>query len=176
MATIQPFGGKRPDIHESAFLAAGSVVTGDVKIGKDTSIWYNAVIRGDVAPTVIGERTSIQDNSTLHQSPGKPLIIEDEVIVGHNAVLHSCVVRRGAMVGMGALVLDGAEIGEGAMVGAGALVPPGKKVAPRTLVVGSPAKPLREVNEADEADMRRIVREYVEKGRFYKKQAELEQK
>ncbi|MFD2328610.1 gamma carbonic anhydrase family protein [Cohnella sp. GCM10020058] len=172
MATIQSFGGKRPDIHDSVFLAEGSVVTGDVKIGKDTSIWYNAVIRGDVAPTVIGERTSIQDNSTLHQSPGKPLIIEDEVIVGHNAVLHSCIVRRGAMVGMGAIILDGAEIGEGAMVGAGALVPPGKKIPPRTLVVGSPAKPMRELNEADESDMRRIVREYVEKGQFYKNQQE----
>lgn len=169
MATIHPFGDKRPDIHESVFLAAGSVVTGDVSIGKETSVWYNAVIRGDVAKTVIGERTSIQDNATLHQSPGNPLMIEDEVIVGHNAVLHSCIVRRGAMIGMGAIVLDGAEIGEGAMVGAGALVPPGKKVPPRTLVVGTPAKPQREVNETDLADMRRIVDEYVTKGQYYKK-------
>ncbi|THF75772.1 gamma carbonic anhydrase family protein [Cohnella fermenti] len=167
-ATIHPFGDKRPDIHESAFLAAGSVVTGDVEIGEMTSIWYNVVIRGDVAPTVIGERTSIQDNSTLHQSPGNPLIIEDDVTVGHNAILHSCIVRKGALIGMGAIVLDGAEIGEEAMVAAGALVPPGKKVPPRTLVVGSPAKPMRELTESDFEDMRRIRREYVEKGQYYK--------
>ncbi|RUS43956.1 gamma carbonic anhydrase family protein [Cohnella sp. AR92] len=169
MATIHPYGGKQPDIHETVYLANGSVVTGDVKIGKETSIWYNVVIRGDVAPTLIGERTSIQDNSTLHQSPGNPLIIEDDVTVGHNAILHSCIVRKGALIGMGAIVLDGAEIGEEAMVGAGALVPPGKKIPPRTLVIGSPAKPMRELNERDFADMQRIRREYVEKGQYYKK-------
>jgi len=168
MPTVHPFGGKTPDIHASVYLAKGSVVTGDVKIGRDTSIWYNVVIRGDVAPTIIGERISIQDNSTLHQSPNNPLIIEDDVIVGHNAVLHSCIVRKGALIGMGAIVLDGAEIGEEAMVGAGALVPPGKKIPPRTLVVGSPARILREVNAHDEAEMQRIRREYVEKGRYYK--------
>ncbi|MBB6634483.1 gamma carbonic anhydrase family protein [Cohnella thailandensis] len=169
MATIHPYKDKEPDIHETAYLAKGSVVTGDVRIGRETSIWYNSVIRGDVAPTIIGERVSIQDNSTLHQSPGNPLIIEDDVTVGHNAVLHSCTVRKGALVGMGAIVLDGAEIGEEAMIGAGALVPPGKKIPPRTLVVGSPAKPMRELNENDLADMRRIRREYVEKGQYYKR-------
>jgi Carbonic anhydrases/acetyltransferases, isoleucine patch superfamily len=168
LATIHPYKDKEPDIHETAYLAKGSVVTGDVRIGRETSVWYNSVIRGDVAPTIIGERVSIQDNSTLHQSPGNPLIIEDDVTVGHNAVLHSCTVRKGALVGMGAIVLDGAEIGEEAMVGAGALVPPGKKIPPRTLVVGSPAKPMRELNENDLADMRRIRREYVEKGQYYK--------
>lgn len=168
MTTIHPYGGKQPNIHETVFLARGSVVTGDVKIGRDTNIWYNVVIRGDVAPTIIGERISIQDNSTLHQSPNNPLIIEDDAIVGHNAILHSCIVRKGALIGMGAIILDGAEIGEEAMVGAGALVPPGKKIPPRTLVVGSPAKVLRELNESDYSELQRIRREYVEKGQYYK--------
>lgn len=172
--TILPYMGKRPLIHESVFLAKGSLVSGDVTIGKDSSIWYNTVIRGDIAPTVIGERTSIQDNSTLHQSPGNPLIIEDEVTVGHNAVLHSCIVRRGALIGMGAIILDGAEIGEEAMIGAGSLVPPGKKIPPRSLAVGSPAKVIRQLEEKDFAELKRIRQSYVDKGQYYKKVEEEE--
>ncbi len=166
--TILPYMGKKPTIHETVFLAKGSLVSGDVTIGKDSSIWYNTVIRGDIAPTIIGERTSIQDNSTLHQSPGNPLIIEDEVTVGHNAVLHSCIVRQGALIGMGAIILDGAEIGEEAMIGAGSLVPPGKRIPPRCLAVGSPAKVIRELDEKDFAELKRIRQSYVEKGRYYK--------
>ncbi|WP_126427683.1 gamma carbonic anhydrase family protein [Brevibacillus marinus] len=165
---ILPFHDKVPQIDPSAFLAQGVVVSGDVTIGADTSIWYNTVIRGDIAPTIIGRRVSVQDNSTLHQSPGLPLIIEDEVTIGHNAVLHSCVVRQGALIGMGAIVLDGAEIGEEAMVAAGALVPPGMKVPPRTLVVGSPAQIKRELSERDFAEFRRIRQSYVEKGKLYR--------
>ena len=167
--TIHPYHGKHPQMDETVFLAKGSVVTGDVVIGKESNIWYNAVIRGDIAPTRIGERVSIQDNSTLHQSPNNTLLIEDDVIVGHNAVLHSCVVRKGALIGMGAIILDGAEIGEEAMIGAGTLVPPGKKIPPRSLAVGSPAKVIREINQKDEAEMFRIRKSYVEKGQYYKK-------
>lgn len=166
--TILPYMGKHPIIHNSVFLAKGSLVSGDVKIGKESSIWYNTVIRGDIAPTVIGERTSIQDNSTLHQSPGNPLILEDEVTVGHNAILHSCTIRKGAMIGMGAIILDGAEIGEEAIIGAGTLVPPGKKIPPRCLAVGSPAKVIRELEEKDFAELKRIRQSYVEKGQYYK--------
>ncbi|RXT14932.1 gamma carbonic anhydrase family protein [Ammoniphilus sp. CFH 90114] len=166
--TILPYMGKHPIIHNSVFLAKGSLVSGDVKIGKESSIWYNTVIRGDIAPTVIGERTSIQDNSTLHQSPGNPLILEDEVTVGHNAILHSCTIRKGAMIGMGAIILDGAEIGEEAIIGAGTLVPPGKKIPPRCLALGSPAKVIRELEEKDFAELKRIRQSYVEKGQYYK--------
>lgn len=167
--TVLPYMEIYPKIHETVFLAKGSVVSGDVTIGKESSIWYNTVIRGDIAPTIIGERTSIQDNSTLHQSPGNPLIIEDEVTVGHNAILHSCIVRRGAMIGMGAIILDGAEIGEEAIVGAGSIVPPGKKIPPRSLAVGSPAKVIRELGEKDYAELKRIRQSYVDKGQYYKK-------
>lgn len=166
---ILPFDGKLPSIHPSVFLAKGVLVSGDVTIGEDSNIWYNTVIRGDIAPTVIGRRVSVQDNSTLHQSPGNPLLLEDEVTVGHNAVLHSCIVRKGALVGMGAIVLDGAEIGEDAMVGAGALVPPGMKVPPRSLVIGSPAKVKRDLTEADFKEMVRIRQSYADKGQIYKR-------
>lgn len=165
---ILPYYEKKPRIAASAYIAKGVVISGEVSIGEESSIWYNTVIRGDVSPTIIGNRVNIQDNCTLHQSPNLPLIIEDEVTVGHNAILHSCHIKRGALIGMGAIILDGAEIGEEAMVGAGALVPPGKKVPPRTLVVGSPCKILRELNEADFAELKRIRKTYVEKGQYYK--------
>ncbi len=165
---ILPFNNQVPSIHESVFIAKGAVVSGDVEIGEESNIWYNAVIRGDVAPTKIGKRVSIQDNCTLHQSPNIPLIIEDDVIIGHNAILHSCRIGKGALIGMGAIILDGAEVGEYAMIGAGALVPPGKKIPARAVAFGSPAKVNREVNEADYKDMDRILHSYVSKGKIYK--------
>ncbi|MCG2991086.1 gamma carbonic anhydrase family protein, partial [Escherichia coli] len=89
-----------------------------------SSIWFNTVIRGDVSPTIIGKRVNIQEQSTLHQSPNLPLIIEDDVTIGHQVILHSALIRKNALVGMGSIILDGAEIGEGAFIGAGSLVPP----------------------------------------------------
>ncbi|WP_232699317.1 gamma carbonic anhydrase [Brevibacillus daliensis] len=169
---LLPFEEKNPTIHPSVFLAKGSLVSGDVTIGEDSSVWYNSVIRGDIAPTVIGKRVSVQDNSTLHQSPDNPLVIEDDVTIGHNAVLHSCIVRKGALIGMGSIILDKAEIGEESMVAAGAVVPPGMKIPPRTLVVGSPAKVKRELTEAELLDFVRIRKSYVDKGKIYR-QAEL---
>lgn len=165
---IYPYKDKIPSIDESAFIADYVTITGDVTIGPESTIWFNTVIRGDVAPTIIGRKVSIQDLSCLHQSPNNPLIIEDEVTIGHQATLHSCIVRKGALVGMGSIILDGAEIGEGAFIGAGSLVPPGKKIPPGYLAFGNPAKVVRELNDADIEDMQRIVREYVEKGEYYK--------
>ncbi|MFJ7970983.1 gamma carbonic anhydrase family protein [Psychrobacillus sp. NPDC096389] len=165
---IYPYKDKIPSIDESAFIADYVTITGDVTIGQESTIWFNTVIRGDVAPTIIGRKVSIQDLSCLHQSPNKPLIIEDEVTIGHQATLHSCIIRKGALVGMGSIILDGAEIGEGAFIGAGSLVPPGKKIPPGTLAFGNPAKVVRELNDADKEDMQRIIREYVEKGEYYK--------
>lgn len=165
---IYPFNGKTPEIHSSVFIADYATITGDVKIGKDSSIWFNCAIRGDVAPTLIGEKVNIQDNSVLHQSPNKPLIIEDEVTIGHQVVLHSSMIRKKALIGMGSIILDGAEIGEGAFIGAGSLVPQGKKIPANTLAFGRPAKVVRELNDEDIIDMERIVREYVEKAQYYK--------
>ncbi|MEK5147801.1 gamma carbonic anhydrase family protein [Psychrobacillus sp. FSL K6-4615] len=165
---IYPYKGKTPIIDDSAFIADYVTITGDVTIGPETTIWFNTVIRGDVAPTIIGSKVSIQDLSCLHQSPNNPLIIEDEVTIGHQVTLHSCTIRKGALIGMGSIILDGAEIGEGAFIGAGSLVPPGKKVPPNSLALGSPAKVVRELNDEDKADVQRIIREYVEKGQYYK--------
>nr|WP_106780547.1 gamma carbonic anhydrase family protein [Lysinibacillus timonensis] len=165
---IYPYKDKNPIIDQTAYIADNVTITGDVTVGAETSIWFNTVIRGDVAPTIIGNRCSIQDLSCLHQSPGNPLIIEDEVTVGHQVTLHSCVIRKRALIGMGSIVLDGAEIGEGAFVGAGSLVPPGKKIPPNTLVMGRPAQIVREVTPEDRKDMDRIIYEYIEKGQYYK--------
>lgn len=165
---IYPYKGKYPKIAETAFIADFVTVTGDVSIGSYSSIWFNTVIRGDVSPTLIGERVNVQDNCTLHQSPQFPLILEDDVTVGHQVLLHSCSIRKGALIGMGSIILDGAEIGEGAFIGAGSLVPQGKKIPPNSLAFGRPAKVVRELNEEDVNDMARIRREYVEKGQYYK--------
>lgn len=165
---IYPFKGKTPKIDPSVFIADYATVTGDVTIGAESTIWFNTVIRGDVSPTIIGKRVSIQDLCCLHQSPKYPLIIEDEVTVGHQVTLHSCTIRKNALIGMGSIVLDGAEIGEGAFIGAGSLVPPGKVIPPNSLALGRPAKVVRELNAEDKEDMERIVREYTEKGQYYK--------
>jgi carbonic anhydrase/acetyltransferase-like protein (isoleucine patch superfamily) len=165
---IYPYKGKFPKIAESAFIADYVTITGDVVIGEETSIWFNTVIRGDVAPTIIGNRVNIQDNSILHQSPNNPLIIEDGVTVGHQVILHSAIIRKNALIGMGSIILDGAEIGEGAFIGAGSLVPQGKKIPPHTLAFGRPAKVIRELTDEDVREMERIRREYVEKGKYYK--------
>ncbi|MGI2326282.1 gamma carbonic anhydrase [Planococcus sp. YIM B11945] len=165
---IYPFKDKQPSIDPTVFIADYATITGDVTIGAESSVWFNTVIRGDVAPTIIGKKVSIQDLSVLHQSPGKTLLIEDNVTIGHQAMLHSCTIRKGALIGMSSIIMDGAEIGEGAFIGAGSLVPPGKVIPPGMLAVGRPAKVVRELREDDVQDMERIVREYAEKGAYYK--------
>lgn len=165
---IYPYKDKMPKIADSAFIADFTTITGDVEIGENSSVWFNTVIRGDVAPTIIGKKVNIQDNSVLHQSPNNPLILEDEVTIGHQVILHSCIIRKKALIGMGSIVLDQAEIGEGAFIGAGSLVPQGKKIPPNTLAFGRPAKVIRELTQEDIKDMERISREYAEKGHYYK--------
>ncbi|MEE6452246.1 gamma carbonic anhydrase family protein [Gottfriedia acidiceleris] len=166
---ILPYKGKQPKIEPSAFIASTATVTGSVTIGANSSVFFGAVIRGDVNETIIGNDVNVQDLSVLHQSPKCPLILEDGVTIGHSVILHSCTVKKNALVGMGSIVLDGAEIGEGAMIGAGSLVPGGKIIPPNTLAFGRPAKVVRELTEEDIVDMDRIRREYIEKGQFYKK-------
>ncbi|GBF11739.1 dTDP-3-amino-3,6-dideoxy-alpha-D-galactopyranose 3-N-acetyltransferase [Tepidibacillus sp. HK-1] len=162
------YKGKSPLIATSAFIADSVIVTGDVTIGEKSSIWFHTVIRGDVAPTIIGNRVNIQDHSVLHQSPNTPLIIEDNVTIGHRVLLHSATIRKGALIGMGSIILDGADIGEGAMIGAGSLVPPRKKIPPYTLAFGHPVNIIRPLTEEEIKEMERIRREYVEKGQYYK--------
>jgi carbonic anhydrase/acetyltransferase-like protein (isoleucine patch superfamily) len=162
------YNGMAPKISPSAFVAPNTVITGDVTISEQSSIWYGTVIRGDVSPVIIGSESNIQDLCCLHQSPDRPLIIEDRVTIGHRVTLHSCTVRSNALVGMDSTILDGAEIGEYAFIGAGSLVPPGKKIPPRTLAFGRPAKVIRELNDHDYSELERIYRSYVDKGQRYK--------
>ena len=147
---VRPYKGASPVLGERVFLAETAAVVGDVVLGDDVSIWYGSIVRGDCCSIRIGARTNVQDNSTLHVTRDVgPLLLEEEVTLGHNCVVHACTIRRGALVGMNATVLDGAEIGEKALVAAGAVVLGGTVVAPRTLWAGSPARFRRDLTEAE---------------------------
>lgn len=165
---ILPYYDKKPVINSSVYVASNAVISGDVEIGEQSSVWFHTVIRGDVAPTRIGKRVNIQDQSMLHQSPNRPLVIEDDVTIGHQVMLHSSIIRKNALIGMGSTILDGAEIGEGAFIGAGSLVPPGKTIPPHTLALGRPAKVVRDLTDADVKEMERVRTEYVERGQYYR--------
>lgn len=157
-----------PIIDESAFVAKNATIIGDVVIKEDSSIWFNTVIRGDVAPTRIGKRVNIQDLSLIHQSPGMPVIIGDDVTIGHQVTIHAATIHDKALIGMGSVILDGAEIGEHAFIGAGSLVAPGKKIPPRTLALGRPARVVRELTDEDYAEMKRLSKGYVDTKNLYK--------
>ncbi|MCD8817249.1 gamma carbonic anhydrase family protein [Mammaliicoccus sciuri] len=165
---IKSFKGQKPQIDQSCYIADNATLIGDITIGPKSSVWFNSVIRGDVAPTIIGEGVNIQDLCCLHQSPNQPLIIEDFVTVGHKVALHSSIIRKHALIGMDSTILDGAEIGEYAFIGAGSLVPPGKKIPPHTLAFGRPAKVIRELTEDDYNELKRINASYIEKAEIYK--------
>ncbi|SDC40707.1 gamma carbonic anhydrase family protein [Shouchella lonarensis] len=164
---IYPFGDKKPNIDPSVFLAPGCRIIGDVTIAAESSVWFNAVLRGDEAPITIGRGCNIQDNSTLHLYEDHPLILEDEVTVGHNVILHGCTIRTRALIGMGTTILDGVEIGESALIGANTFIPSGKQIPPRTLVLGSPGKVVRELNDEDLQLISLSIATYKEKGRQF---------
>ncbi|MFN2547504.1 MAG: gamma carbonic anhydrase family protein [Myxococcales bacterium] len=160
---IKPFGPHQPQLGANAWVADSATVIGDVTLGPRASIWYGAVIRGDVEKIRIGADTNIQDNSVIHvDSSGYATIVGDRVTVGHRVVLHGCTIKDGALIGIGAIVMNGAEVGEGALVAAGALVPPGAKIPPGVLAVGSPAKVKRPLTEEEKEDLRESARHYVE--------------
>ena len=162
-----PFKEKNPTVHETVFLAPGAYIIGDVQVGKETSIWFNAVLRGDEDAITIGDRCSIQDNSSIHLSEGSPVIVEDEVTVGHNVILHGCTVKKRCIIGMGSTILDGAIIGEECIIGANTLIPSGKVIPPRSLVIGSPGKVVRELTDKDFELIQLSIDTYVEKSYIY---------
>ncbi len=162
------YKGKRPSVHETAFVAPNATIIGDVEIGAYSSVWFNSVLRGDIAPIRIGNYSNIQDLSILHESPDMPLIIEDNVTVGHKVTLHSCTIKKGALIGMDSTILDGAIIGENAFVGAGSLVTGGKEIPPNSLVMGRPAKFVRELTEEELEEMKQINKTYVDHIPHYK--------
>ena len=165
---IRPYSGKVPRFGERVFVASTAVIAGDVELGDDVSVWYGAVLRGDLQAITIGARSNVQDNAVIHvDEPDSPTVVAEDVTVGHAAVLHGCRVERGALIGMHATVLDKAVIGEGAIVAAGALVGPGVVVPPRSLVAGVPARVRREVTDEELERLGRGVRSYLEvKSRF----------
>ncbi len=134
-------------IHPTAFIAPGAVVLGDVTLGRDSSIWYNTVVRGDMAPIAIGEQTNIQDLSMVHVDEDLPCHIGSRVGVGHRAILHGCTVEDDCLIGMGAILLNHVRVGTGSVIGAGALLPEGMEVPPDSVVLGVPAKIVRPVDE-----------------------------
>lgn len=150
-----------PKISDSAFIAPNATIIGDVEIGENSSVFFGSVVRGDIAPVRIGNNTNVQDLSVLHQTPGLPLTLEDNVTIGHKVTLHSCTVKKGALVGMDSIVLDEAVIGENAFVGAGSLVTGGTVIPPNTLAFGRPAKVVRELTSEDLEEMKRINETYV---------------
>jgi gamma-carbonic anhydrase len=168
---IRAFGGKTPKLGEGVFIADGAVVIGDVEIGDRSSIWFNTVVRGDVEKIRIGARTNLQDLTVVHvSSSGWGTYIGDDTTVGHRVVLHGCKVGSRCLVGIGAVVLDGAEIGDEAMVGANALVTSGVKIPPRMLVLGTPAKAVRPLTDAELQFLRENAANYAGYASLYRGQ------
>ncbi|MGQ9760088.1 MAG: gamma carbonic anhydrase family protein [Candidatus Methanomethylicaceae archaeon] len=165
---IQEIKGKKPWIHPSAFVHAMAVVIGDVNIGEEANIWPFSVLRGDIERITIGKRVSIQDGSILHTDPDFPTVVEDGCTVAHGCILHGCKVGKGSLIAMGAIVLTGAEIGENCIIGAGALVPEGKKIPNDSVVMGVPAKIVRNIERTDLARIKQTSEAYVNLIKAYK--------
>jgi carbonic anhydrase/acetyltransferase-like protein (isoleucine patch superfamily) len=161
-ASLLPFGEKAPRLSAGSFVGRGALVVGDVEVGSQSSIWFNAVVRGDTANVQIGARTNVQDGAVVHTDTGHPCLIGDDCTVGHLAVVHGCTIGNGCLIGMGAIVLSGAVIGDECLVAAGSLVPEGKEFGPRSLLVGSPVNRIRDLTDEEvEALIRRGARTYL---------------
>ncbi|MGD9474666.1 MAG: gamma carbonic anhydrase family protein [Eubacteriaceae bacterium] len=152
---------------KTVFIAKSADVVGRVKLGNFVSIWFQAVLRGDVDSITIGDRTNIQDGTVVHVAPGHPTVIGDGVSVGHNAIIHGCSIGDNVLVGMGAIVLNGAQIGDNSIVGAGALVTQGKVFPPNSLIIGSPAKAVRVLSEEEIQSIRDNAEEYLDTMKGY---------
>jgi carbonic anhydrase/acetyltransferase-like protein (isoleucine patch superfamily) len=159
--------GQRPTIGHGAWIAPSADLIGDARLGMEASLWFGAVVRADNTPILIGDRTNIQESAMLHSDPGAPLTIGEDVTVGHHAILHGCTVGARALIGMGAIVLNRAVIGEECIVGAGALVTEDKVFAARSLIVGSPARVVRQLDDRAVAMLKASAAHYAEKARRY---------
>jgi len=167
---VVEFAGKRPKIDSSAFLADGAMIIGDVEVGPRANIWFHCIIRGDTNFIRIGSNCNIQDACVLHVVKDcYPVILEDDVVLGHRVVVHGCRVGRGSLIGIGAIVLDGAEIGEESIIGAGSVVSPKSIIPPRTLALGTPARVVRTIDDTDISMIKGITEEYLELMEDYRK-------
>ena len=165
---IVKFNEKEPDVARDAFVAENASIIGDVSVGKGASVWFGAVVRGDLAGIRIGNRSNVQDNAVIHVDTNAPTIIGDDVTIGHNAVVHACKIGNSCLIGMGAVVLSNAIIGDESVVGAGAIVTENKKFPPRSLIIGAPARVIRSLTDEDVKRVRENATHYVELSRAYK--------
>ena len=165
---IYQFEDRQPSLPAEYYVAENASVIGEVVLGNQSSIWFGAVLRGDIEPIIVGERSNIQDNSVAHTSRNQPVILGADVTVGHNAILHGCKIGNNCLIGMGAILLDGCEIGDNCIVAAGSLVGRNRKIPAASLAVGSPARVIRSLSADDIADIRTYAERYIAKMTSYR--------
>src|SRR5712664_2315643 len=166
---IRSFRSIHPQIHPTAFIAESAQVVGDVHVGEQASVWFGTVARGDMFYIRIGDRTNVQDNCVLHTRTGElPVILEDEVTVGHSVTLHGCYVERGSLIGIGSILLDDVRIGAHSLVAAGSLLTPETNVPPRSLVMGRPARVKRSLMDEEVAGLELYWKNYVDYATRYR--------
>jgi len=163
---LDTFLRKKPRLGKGVFIASSGVVLGDVTLGAHSSVWYGAVLRGDINRIVVGHHTNIQDNAVLHLADKFPCVLGNWVTVGHGAIVHACKVGDEVLVGMGAVILDGAVIGKQSIIGAKALVTQGTKIPPGSLVLGAPAKVVRKLTKEERAGLKWWAQKYVDNGAY----------
>lgn len=171
--SLYRLGDHTPTVPASCWVASSATVAGRVSLGERCSVWFSAVLRGDSSSLRLGDRVNVQDGAVLHADDGFPLTIGDDVTIGHQAMVHGCSVGAGSLIGIQAVVMNGAQIGAGSLVGAGALVTEGKVFPPRSLIVGSPAKLLRELTEAESAQLLGSAAHYARNGERYAQELHL---
>ena len=165
---LKPYNNKWPNVSSSAFIENSARVIGDVTIGEESSIWFNAIVRGDVNYIRIGNRTNIQDATVIHVTHDThPTILEDDITVGHSVTIHGCTIRSRALIGMGAIILDGAEVGSDCIIAAGALVTEGKEIPSGWMAMGVPAKPVRELTGKELTSLLEHAKNYIKYKNIY---------
>ena len=165
---VYAVGGRTPQISESSWIAPNASLIGSVTLGANSSVWWNSVLRGDNEHIVIGAGTNIQDGSVLHADPGIPLTLDDDVTVGHMAMLHGCTVGAGSLIGIKSVIMNRVVIGKECLIGANTLIPEGKVIPDRSLVVGSPGRILRTLTDEEIAGLRGTAAHYVENWQMYR--------
>lgn len=165
---LYPYQGKAPRVHPTAFVAPTAVLIGDVTVAEGASIWFGTVLRGDMDRIVIGKRSNVQDNSTIHTDEDEPTIVGEDVTIGHNALVHSSVIESNVLIGQAAVLVGGCHVGRGTIIGAGAVVPEKMDVPAAKLVVGVPARVVRDARPDDERWTVRAAAHYAELGGWYR--------
>lgn len=168
--SLYRLGERAPEIAADAYVAPGARLIGAVRLEAEASVWFNAVLRGDNEPIVIGRRSNLQDGCVCHTDPGFPLTLGEDVTVGHAAVIHGCTIGDGSLVGMGAIVLNGARVGRGCLIGANALVPEGREIPDGSLVLGSPGKVVRSLDDAARQGLLEAAAIYVARAARYREE------